>query len=133
MSAADDRALVDHFYEARGDRDMIDQVMSQDVVWDITTGFPRGGVYRGLDAVLGEFLAPVAAEFASLAAVPKRLFADGDGHVTAVGHYAVSGRDGGQVECRFVHVWTIADGQLNHLHQTADSHLLQDLWQGSRR
>lgn len=127
MAASDDRALAARFYEARGDRSIIDAVMSQQVVWDITPGFPRGGIYEGLDAVLTDFLGPVSALFASMAAQPATLLADGDGHVTVIGHYAVTGRDGAAVDCRFVHVWTVVDGKLSHLHQTADSHLLYGL------
>ncbi|MBT2555967.1 nuclear transport factor 2 family protein [Arthrobacter sp. ISL-5] len=132
MAASEDLVLVERFYQARGDRYVIDQMMSQDVVWDITPGFPLGGVYRGLETVLGNFLAPVGAQFSSLDARPEQLFADGDGHVVAVGYYAVTGHNGQAVEGRFVHVWTVANGQVNHLHQTADSRVLEDAMQEPR-
>lgn len=45
LSAAGAIETVQRFYDAAGNRAGIDQVMSQDVVWDITPGFLRGGVY----------------------------------------------------------------------------------------
>lgn len=120
--------VVERFYNARGDRAVIDEVMSQDAVWDITPGFLNGGVYEGTDAVL-EFLGGNAAEFASMAGVPERFFADEDGDVTVLGHYAVTAKDGREDEVRFHHLWTLAEGKIVRLDQAADSLVLEQLRQ----
>lgn len=124
MSATENTALTRRFYDARGDRAIIDEVMSQDVVWDITPGFPHGGVYRGLDTVLTEFLGSVREQFSSMAAKPDRFLAAGDHHVIVLGHYAATAANGRSADARFVHIWTIENGKLARLHQTADTHLL---------
>ncbi|SHN39495.1 nuclear transport factor 2 family protein [Cryptosporangium aurantiacum] len=126
MTNSDEIALVQRFYGARGDRAVIDGVMSQDVVWDITPGWPHGTVYRGLDAVL-EFLARVGQEFSPVIARPEQFFADGAGHVTVLGHYAATGPSGRSADVRFTHLWTIADGTITRLDQTADTLLLEQL------
>lgn len=127
MAASDDRALAARFNEARGDRSIIDAVMWQQGRLGHHARLPARWPLRGLDAVLTDFLGPVSALFASMAAQPETLLADDDGHVTVIGHYAGAGRDGGAVDCRFVHVLTVTDGKLSHLHQTADSHLVYGL------
>lgn len=117
---------VRRFYEAAGDRAVIDQAMSPDVVWDITPGFLRGGIYEGLDAVL-DFLRANAQEFVQLAARPEKFFADGAGHVTVLGHYAVEAEDDRSAPVRFHHLWTLADGRIVRLDQSADSLVLDRL------
>ena len=128
MTAADEITLARRFYGAHGDRAMITEVMASDVVWDITPGFPLGGVYIGLDAVLGEFLRGVGQMLASVSTVPEQFFADGSGHVTVLGRYLITGRSGRSVDSRFVHIWTIEDAKLAYLKQTADTALLAELW-----
>jgi len=128
VTAADDITLARRFYGACGDRAVIREVMAPDVVWDITHGFPLGGVYAGLDAVLDEFLAGLDKLLASVSTRPERFFADGDGHVTVLGHYAVTGRSGRFIDLRFVHIWTIEHAKLSHLNHTADTALLAEFW-----
>ncbi|HSF29803.1 MAG TPA: DUF4238 domain-containing protein [Candidatus Tectomicrobia bacterium] len=48
-------AVVRRLYEARGDPDVIRQVLSPDVRWEVVEGFPHGAVYVGLDDVLRNF------------------------------------------------------------------------------
>jgi hypothetical protein len=49
-------AVVRRLYQARGDPEVIRQVLASDVRWEVVEGFPYGGVYVGLDRVLGDFL-----------------------------------------------------------------------------
>jgi hypothetical protein len=48
-------AVVRRLYEARGNPDIIRQVLAPDIRWEVVAGFPYGGVYAGLDQVLGNF------------------------------------------------------------------------------
>jgi ketosteroid isomerase-like protein len=47
-------ALVRQQYAAVGDRAAAEQLLAPDVVWDITPGFPRGGIYTADTAVVEE-------------------------------------------------------------------------------
>ena len=124
--AADDIALAQRFYDAEGDRVVIAEVMSPDVVWDIT--HPHGGIYHGVNSVLG-FLAAVGEQFSAMGVQPERFLADGDGHVIVLGHYAATGANGQSADARFIHVWIIQDGKLARLDQTADTQVLAQLLQ----
>jgi hypothetical protein len=42
-------------YQARGNPEVIRQVLASDVLWDVVDGFPFGGVYVGLYSVLRDF------------------------------------------------------------------------------
>src|SRR5262245_49106587 len=42
-------AVVRRLYEARGNPDVIQQVLAPDIRWEVVEGFPYGGVYVGLD------------------------------------------------------------------------------------
>ena len=98
-----------------------EQVMATDVVWDITPGFPRGGVYSGMDSVLGDFLAPLSQLFAGVSAQPEVFVEDGENHVTVLGAYQLTAHGGRTSAARFVHLWTIRDGRLSRLQQVADT------------
>jgi hypothetical protein len=45
-------AVVRRLYDARGNPDIIHQVLAPDIRWEVVEGFPYGGVYVGLDEVL---------------------------------------------------------------------------------
>ena len=126
----DPAGVVARFYASRGDRTVIDAAMSQEVVWDITPGFPYGGVHRGLDAVLNDAILPTVAQFGSFAAVPERFVDAQDGQVVVLGHYAASTADGRAAEARFVHIWTVEDDKIVRLDQVADTLVLDRLRKG---
>jgi uncharacterized protein len=51
-------AVVRRLYEARGNPEVIRQVLAPDVRWEVVEGFPYSGVYVGLDDVPPQFLRP---------------------------------------------------------------------------
>ena len=79
-------AVVRRLYEARGDPDVIRQVLSPDVRWEVVEGFPHGAVYVALDDVLRNFFGRLFQEFESFVAVGSEFFESGD-HVIALGTY----------------------------------------------
>ncbi|MCI1748150.1 MAG: nuclear transport factor 2 family protein [Acidipropionibacterium sp.] len=119
--------LVQRFYFSSGARSDIEEVMSRRVVWDITPGFPAAGTYRGLDAVLGDFLPRIGQVFSSMIARPQRFVADDLGHVAVLGVYTATVPDGRSVEARFTHLWTVEDGKIVRLDQTADTKVLHEI------
>jgi ketosteroid isomerase-like protein len=113
-------AVVRRFYDAKGDPAVTREVLAADIVWDITPGFPGGGVYHGLDSVVNDFFGPLFGRFDTFSAVGEEFYGDGD-HVTALGHYQGTTKTGTSVQVRFMHLWTVRDGQLARLQQAADS------------
>jgi uncharacterized protein len=114
-------SLVRRQYAVVGDRAAGEQLMAPDVVWDITPGFPRGGVYTGLDSVLVDFLTPLSQLFTRVSARPEAYFEDGEDHVTVLGAHQLTAHSGQTSAARFVHLWTIRDGRLARLQQVADT------------
>jgi hypothetical protein len=62
-------AVVRRLYEARGNADIIRQVVAPDVRWEVVEGFPYGGVYVGLDDVLRNFFGRLFRDCESFVAV----------------------------------------------------------------
>src|SRR4029450_7960435 len=56
MSDSPNISVVRRLYEARGNPDVIREVLARDIRWEVVEGFPYGAVYVGLDSVLHDFL-----------------------------------------------------------------------------
>ena len=113
--------VVRRLYEARGNPDIIRQVLASHVHWEVVEGFPYGGVYVGPDDVLHNFFDRLFQDCESFVAVGSEFFESGD-HVIALGAYTgrakATGRD---FTARFVHVWTLQGGKIVRLQQCADT------------
>lgn len=118
--------LVRRLYESGMAPEVTAEIISPDLVWDITPGFLSGGVYHGWDSVGRDFFGKLAPNFASFGAHAEQFFGD-EGHVTVLGHYHAESKTGKAGDIRFIHLWTVADGKLTHLIQAADSHVLRDV------
>lgn len=116
-------ALVRRLYDSGMAPDVVDEIVADDLVWDITPGAPFGGVYHGWPQVTADFFGRLLPHLTSLKATPESFYgAEGTDHVFVTGYYAATRLSGGDpVHVRFVHDWTIRDGKLAHLVQTADS------------
>ena len=114
-------AVVRRLYEARGHPDVIRQVLSPDVRWEVVEAFPYSGVYVGLDDVLRNFFGRLFQEFESFVAVGSEFFESGD-HVIALGTYTGRAKATGKAfTARFAHVWTLQGGRIIRLQQCADT------------
>ena len=98
------------------------QLNGADIEYDIAEGFPNGGVYRGLDTTFNEFF-PFLADFDEFYAEGDEYFESGD-HVIALGRYVGVTKKGRRMQSRFAHFWTIRDGKVVRLQQTADTLLI---------
>ena len=87
MSNSAQVAVVRRLYEARGNPEVIRQVLAPDVRWEVVEGFPYSGVYVGLDDVLRNFFGRLFQDFESFVAVGTEFFESGD-RVIALGSYA---------------------------------------------
>jgi uncharacterized protein len=121
MSNSAQVAVVRRLYEARGNPEVIRQVLAPDVRWEVVEGFPYSGVYVGLDDVLRNFFGRLFQDFESFVAVGTEFFESGD-RVIALGSYAGRARrTGKRFTARFAHVWTLHDGLIVRLQQCADT------------
>jgi len=121
MSDAAQVAVVRRLYEARGNPDIIRQVLAPDIRWEVVEGFPYSGVYVGLDDVLRNFFGRLFQGFESFVAMGTEFFESGD-RVIALGSYAGRARrTGKRFTARFAHVWTLQDGLIVRLQQCADT------------
>jgi ketosteroid isomerase-like protein len=113
-------AIVRRFYEARGNLEIIRQVLAPDVRWEVVPGFPHSGTYLALSGVF-DFFTRLFGEFEDWHTAPSEFFETADS-VIAVGTY--SGRakaTGKSFESRFAHIWTVRDGVIVRLQQCADT------------
>ena len=125
MSDSPNVALVRRLYDSGMAPDVVAEVIDPDIVWDITPGFPFGGVYTTRASTGTDFFGRLAASVISFGAVAEEFYgADGD-HVFVRGHYHAVSKSGLESDARFIHLWAVRDGKLTHLIQAADSHIVQ--------
>jgi len=122
MSDTWQNALMRKLYDARGHVTIYKSRLADDLEYDIAEGFPNGGVYRGIDTVVNDFFAFLA-DFDEFYAKGDEYFESGD-HVIVLGRYFGVTKKGRKVQSRFAHFWTIRDGKVVRLQQTADTLLI---------
>jgi ketosteroid isomerase-like protein len=105
--------------------EVVERIVADDLVFDITPGFPFGGVYHGWADVGQNFFGRLAARV-TLAPVTEGFYAEGD-QVIVLGQYHAVTPTGADADVRFVHTWTVTEGQMSTLRQTADRQVLHQL------
>ncbi|MBG0854576.1 nuclear transport factor 2 family protein [Streptomyces spinoverrucosus] len=130
MSDSPSLAVIRRVYESRMAPEVTKEVMAPDFVWDITPGFPNSGVYHGWESVATDFFGKTMPNYESFGAVPEEFYADETGHVFVYGHYHAETKTGNTADVRFLHLWTVRDGQVVRMRQIADSHVLQEALKG---
>ena len=130
MSKSDNIALARRLYDSKADPAVVAEVLAGDIIWDVTPGFPQGGLYTGLDSVGRDFFGAMAELVGSLYAEADEIYADDEGHVFALGHYHVTSKSGKTVLPRFIHLWTVRDGKLVHMQQAGDSYVAHQALNG---
>ena len=116
----DNIAVVQRLYEARGNPEIVRQVLAPDVRWEVVEGFPYSDVYLGLNGV-SDFFTRLFSDFEDWRTAPSEFFETGD-HVIAIGEYSARAKGAGKTfKARFAHVWTIRNGVIARLQQVADT------------
>ncbi|GAB2912724.1 nuclear transport factor 2 family protein [Streptomyces mayteni] len=113
-------AVVRRLYDSKGDPAVARELMSRDISWDVTPGFPSGGVYHGAESVSRDFFGSLRPLFEYFQPVGDEFFEAAD-RVFVLGHYHSLTKAGHTTDARFAHVWTVRDGRLTSLWQTADT------------
>ena len=119
--------IIEEHYaaSARGDLDGMVAPFAPDVEWIEMAGFPYAGTYRGPTAVREGVFERLGKEWAGYQAEPEELVAVGE-HVVAFGVYSGTYRaTGTAMTARFVHHWTLRDGQVVRFEQFTDTHLVR--------
>ncbi|MFG2526189.1 nuclear transport factor 2 family protein [Streptomyces sp. NPDC048527] len=117
MSNAD---VIKRMYAAKGDIKVLRDVISPDAEWDITVGFPHGGVYNGLDTIISDFFS-FFGDFDEFWAEGDE-FWEVDDHVIALGRYQGRAKATGErFTSRFVHIYTLRENKITRLQQTNDT------------
>jgi uncharacterized protein len=123
-------AVVRRLYEARGNPEVIRQVLAPDVRWEVVEGFPHSNVYVGLSGV-ADFFTRLFSDFEDWSTEPSEFFETGD-KVIAIGTYSARAKATGKTfKARFAHVWTLRDGMIVRLQQCADTAQLAKASEGS--
>lgn len=130
MSDSPNTALVRRLYDSGMASEVTAEIISPDLVWDITPGFPHSGIYHGWESVSRDFFGNLMPDFKSFAGHGEEFFGTDDGHVVVLGHYHAVGKGGTEADARFIHLWTVRDGKLTHLRQAADSHVVREARNG---
>lgn len=125
MSDSANIAIARRLYDSGMAPQVTSEVMSPDLVWDVTPGFPYGGVYHGWDSVARDFFGRLIPDYESFHGKGEHFYADDEGHVVVYGHYHVTPKGGEEVQVRFIHLWTVSDGTFTHFEQAADSYVLR--------
>ena len=113
--------VVRRFYDNLSAPDVLMQVLSPQIRWEIVPGFPYGGDYIGVEAVFRDFFGSVLSDFEDWRTVANELHDAGD-RVVALGNYSGRAKTTGKpFVARFTHVWTVEGGMMVRLQQCADT------------
>lgn len=126
MSKSENISLVLRVYESGANPDVTREVMDKDILWDITPGFPFGGVYEGYENTLKDFFGKFLPHFSSFLTEAQSWYGDEEGNVFVIGEYHGVTLYGKKADVRFIHHWTVKNGKLTSLKQVADSFILRE-------
>jgi uncharacterized protein len=115
--------LVKLVYESLRSHDFqkLKEIVTEDVTWNVTEGFPYGGIYQGLDNVLRGFYARLRSNLDSFAAEHVRWIDAGES-VIVLGYYLMTAKGAAEESrIRFAHIWGIREGKITGVWQVADT------------
>ena len=130
MSDSPNITLIRSLYDSGTAPEVTAEIMAPDLVWDITPGFPNGGVYYGWESVGRDFFGKMNPNYESFSTHPEQFLGDDEDHVFVRGHYHAVTKTGNQADVRFIHLWTLRGGKVAHMQQTADTRVLQEALHG---
>ncbi len=115
---------VSNFYEnvKRGDIAAATSVFADDLIW-VEPPFPGhdGGTFHGKENILANVLGPFIATWTELSVTPERISDTGE-VVIVHGRYRGRHKETGRpFESRFVHTWTLREGQAVRFEMLADT------------
>ena len=115
--------LVSLLYDSLHSRNIpkLLEIVTKDVTWNVTEGFPYSGIYTGLGNVLRGFYARLMSGLDKFG-TEKIKWIDAGRNVIVHGYYLMTIK--GEVKehrIRFAHTWGIEDGKITGVWQVADT------------
>ncbi len=107
----------------RGDLPAMMADFSPEIVWTECAGFSTAGTYVGPEAIAAGVFGPTVAQWDGFTVTVDKLVAEGDTVVSLARYTGTHRATGKRLDCRTVHVWTVADGKVTAFEQIADSHI----------
>ena len=111
-------------YRALSEKDTkaIGKLLVDEPIWNVSPGFPDGGVYLGMSEVSRNFYTKIRNRYRMFGALPET-FIDGGDVVTVLGFYKVEKSEEDSFKLvRFAHTWKFdIDGRIKGVWQVADS------------
>lgn len=97
------------------------EILSPTIDWEIAPGFPYGGKYSGIQSVFQDFFGRVLQDFEDWSTVASEIHGAGD-RIVALGTYSGTAKSTGKkFVANFTHVWTMENGKMIRLQQCADT------------
>lgn len=117
----DSISIVRKFYEIRLLSAINLGIADKDIIWNVTSGAPYGGIYRGWKNV-NSYLTKMRHLFYSLDTIVENYYDTYCSHVFTTGHYdIIKSLNTPSIKVYFVHNWNIREGKIVGLTQMVDS------------
>jgi len=126
MSTAENKQLMKSIFAelAKGNTGPFRDAMADDFCWTVTGTTSWSGTYRGKQAVLGELIAPLFAQFdGRYTNTAERFIAEQD-HVVVLCRGKVTTTSGKPYENTYCYVCRLGDGKLRELTEYFDTELV---------
>lgn len=107
--------------DAEESKRSLQSILSPDVEWTETAGFPYAGQYHGVEAVGKNVFARLAADWIGFRADVENFYDAGDTIISAGFYRATYRKTGKPMEASFTHTWTLKNGKIVKYVQCADT------------
>ena len=131
MTTTPSLQIIKSLYEAltNGDVTTVRPLLDPQIEWTEAEGFPLGGTYRGVEAVLEEVLMKLATDWEGFQTTPDE-FVDGGETIVVLGHYSGTYKATGKsFQAPFAHVWKVRDEKAIRYVQYTDTWLVRQALQ----
>ena len=115
--------IIKSLYQAfaKGDLDLVSELLDPSVEWIESEGIPYGGVFHGYEAVLNGVFAKIGAEWDNFTAHVDQFIDAGDIVVTLGTDSGVYKATGKKMSAATASIWTLKDGKVIKFRQYIDT------------
>jgi uncharacterized protein len=123
MNSSKSIELVKALYDSLQARNLqkLNEIVTEDVTWNVTEGFPYSGIYKGIQVVLKDFYARLFSGLVKFDTDKVKWIDSGD-CVTVLGYYVIKPKnEESESRIRFSHTWEIRNDRVAGVWQVADT------------
>jgi uncharacterized protein len=123
MNSSASIELVRNLYDSLRTRNLqkLSEIVTEDVTWNVTEGFPYSGTYKGIQVVLRDFYARLFSGLEKFDTDKVKWIDSGDS-VTVLGYYIIKpANEEIESRIRFSHTWEIRNNRVAGVWQVADT------------